>query len=81
MREKSPVCRVSNVKAPTLVALGVSDLRVPPSQGREWYHTLRSMGVPSKLLTYEKDDHAILGVQSEADHWVNCKKWFDRYLK
>jgi acylaminoacyl-peptidase len=80
MREKSPIYHVSNVKTPTLIALGLSDLRVPPSQGLEWYHTLRSMGVLTKLLVYEKDDHAIAGVQSEADHWVNIKQWFDTHL-
>jgi acylaminoacyl-peptidase len=80
MWEKSPVRYVENVKTPTLVALGLSDLRVPPSQGKEWYHTLRAKGVPTKLLVYEDDDHAIAGVASEADHWVNIKRWFDEHL-
>lgn len=76
----SPVRHVSQVKSPTLLALGLSDLRVPPSQGLEWYHSLRSMGVPVKLLTYPDDDHAIAGVVTEADHWVNVKRWFDEHL-
>lgn len=80
MRSKSPICNVDNVKAPTLVAIGLKDLRVPPSQGLEWYHTLRSKGVPSKLLVYDNDDHALAGVQTEADHWLNIKQWFDKYL-
>ena len=80
MWEKSPVRYVENVKTPTLVALGLSDLRVPPSQGKEWYHTLRAKGIPTKLLVYEDDDHAIAGVASEADHWVNIKRWFDEHL-
>jgi acylaminoacyl-peptidase len=80
MWEKSPVRYAENVKTPTLVALGLSDLRVPPSQGKEWYHTLRAKGVPSKLLVYGDDDHAIAGVVSEADHWVNIKRWFDEHL-
>jgi acylaminoacyl-peptidase len=81
MWEKSPVRHVEAVKTPTLVALGLKDLRVPPSQGLEWFHTLRSMGVPTKLLTYEGDDHALAGVATEADHWINIKRWFDQYLK
>jgi acylaminoacyl-peptidase len=80
MWDASPVRHMESVKAPTLVALGLSDLRVPPSQGLEWYHSLRSMGVPTSLLTYPDDDHAIGGVASEADHWINVKRWFDRYL-
>lgn len=81
MYECSPVRSIHAVKTPTLVALGLSDLRVPPSQGLEWYHSLRSKGVPTKLLVYDDDDHAIAGVLSEADHWINIKKWFDQYLK
>lgn len=73
MWQKSPVRYVHNVTAPTLVALGLKDLRVPPSQGLEWYHTLRARRVPTKLLTYEEDDHAIAGVEAEADHWVNVR--------
>lgn len=79
--EKSPVQFIANVRTPTLVALGLKDLRVPPSQGLEWYHSLRSMGIPTKLLTYENDDHAIDGVDSEADHWINIKHWFDTHLR
>jgi acylaminoacyl-peptidase len=77
----SPVRHIRAVKTPTLIALGLSDLRVPPSQGKEWYFSLRSKGIPTKLLTYDDDDHAIGGVASEADHWINIKQWFDNYLK
>jgi acylaminoacyl-peptidase len=80
MWSASPIQYIQNVKAPTLVTLGLLDLRVPPSQGLEWYYSLRSIGVPTSLLTYPDDDHAIGAVASEADHWVNIKRWFDRYL-
>jgi hypothetical protein len=36
MYEKSPVSRIDRVKAPTLIALGMADLRVPPSQGKSF---------------------------------------------
>jgi acylaminoacyl-peptidase len=80
MYAKSPIQFVHKVQAPTLVALGMSDLRVPPSQGLEWYHSLRSRGVPTKLLSYPEDDHAIAGVATGSDHWINIKRWFDEYL-
>ena len=78
---KSPIRHASRVKSPTLVALGMKDLRVPPSQGYEWYHSLRARGLPTKLLQYEDDDHAIAGPKAEADHWINIKRWFDLHLK
>ncbi|KAL7572065.1 hypothetical protein ACA910_001713 [Epithemia clementina (nom. ined.)] len=77
---KSPIRYVGNVKTPTLVALGLQDLRVPPSQGLEWYHSLRSSRTRTKLLMYEDNDHAIGGTSAEADVWVNIKRWFDEHL-
>jgi acylaminoacyl-peptidase len=80
MWEKSPIRHVHDVTCPTLVALGLADLRVPPSQGLEWFHTLRSNRVVTKLLLYDDDDHAIAGSHAESDHWVNIKRWFDTHL-
>ena len=80
MWEKSPIRYIQNVRAPTLVALGLKDLRVPPSQGLEWFYTLRARRVRTKLMMYDEDDHAIGGTQSEADHWINIKRWFDEHL-
>ncbi len=80
MWDSSPIRYSERVVAPTLIALGMADQRVPPSQGLEFYHTLRSNGVRTKLLVYDEDDHAIEGVKSEADLWINIKKWFDEHL-
>ena len=81
----SPIQYIQNVQTPTLIALGLKDLRVPPSQGMEWYYSLRGRSLPpsppTKLLLYENDDHAIDGVASEADHWIHIKQWFDQYLR
>jgi acylaminoacyl-peptidase len=80
MYETSPVSLVHRVKTPTLIALGMADLRVPPSQGLEWYHSLRSLGVPTKLLKYPNDCHSLNLVTTEIDHWLHIRKWFDKYL-
>jgi acylaminoacyl-peptidase len=80
MWEASPMAHIDNVVSPTLLAIGKSDKRVPPSQGIEYYHALRSKGVKTKLLLYDDDDHAIDKVQSEADHWINIKQWFDEHI-
>jgi len=80
MWEASPISHIKNVVSPTLIAIGKSDKRVPPSQGIEYYHALRSKGIKTKLLLYDNDDHAIDRVQSEADHWINILKWFQECL-
>lgn len=80
MWEASPIKHAMSVVTPTLMALGMEDKRVPSSQGREYYHVLRANGVTTKLLMYDKDDHAIDNVDSEGDLWINVKQWFDRHL-
>lgn len=80
MYERSPVSKVGDVTTPTLVALGMKDLRVPPSQGKEWYYSLRSRGVPVELLIYPEDNHALSLVCTESDHWLQIGKWFQKYF-
>lgn len=80
MWDRSPIAHIQNATAPTLIGLGMKDRRVPPSQGIEYYHALRAKKVPTKLLVYDDCDHAIDGVSSEADFWLNTKCWFDVHL-
>lgn len=80
MFDASPVAHLDNVSAPTLIAIGLADKRVPACQGIEYFHALRSKGLRTKLLVYEKCDHAIDLPACEADHWINIKKWFDEHL-
>jgi len=73
----SPIAHVSQVKTPTLVQISLEDRRVPPAQGREFYYALLRSGVPTKLLTYESNGHAIVKIESEGDAWINAALWFD----
>ena len=44
MYEKSPIAHVKKVKTPVMLNIGKVDLRVPPSQGHEYYHALKALG-------------------------------------
>eukprot|EP00930_Biecheleria_cincta_P031241 TRINITY_DN21699_c0_g2_i1.p1 TRINITY_DN21699_c0_g2~~TRINITY_DN21699_c0_g2_i1.p1 ORF type:complete len:745 (+),score=74.49 TRINITY_DN21699_c0_g2_i1:72-2306(+) len=80
MWAKSPMAHVSKVKAPTLVALGMKDRRVPPSQGMEYYHALRASGVVTRLLCYEQDSHPLDSASTDADLWINIAVWLNEHL-
>jgi acylaminoacyl-peptidase len=82
MWKASPVAHIPKIVAPTLVALGMADRRVPPSQGLEFYFALRSKNGSgaTKLLQYAENDHAIDKPTAESDHWINIKQWFDKHL-
>ena len=45
---RSPISHIDKVKTPTLLMIGNVDLRVPPSQGVEYYKALLARNVPAK---------------------------------
>ncbi|EME30448.1 acylaminoacyl-peptidase [Galdieria sulphuraria] len=80
MWKHSPVSHVTNCQAPTLLLLGGSDRRVPPSQGIEWHQILRSKNIPSKLLWYPDADHSISDSPANDDAWMHTLLWLDEHL-
>jgi dipeptidyl aminopeptidase/acylaminoacyl peptidase len=79
--KSSPITFIKNVKTPTLVLHGDRDSEVPTPQGYEFWHALKTLGVPTQLVVYENEGHAI----SQPAHLVDIQKrsveWFDKYLK
>src|SRR5690606_33830597 len=66
----SPMSLVKNVRTPTLLLLGTTDLRVPFEQGRQFYYALKKNKVPTKILSY-KSNHSILEPACQADRNIN----------
>eukprot|EP00741_Cyanophora_paradoxa_P005339 tig00000880_g5178.t1 len=51
-----------------------------PSQGLDYYHALRALGVEARLLTYPEDVHALARVEAESDGFVNGAYWILEHL-
>uniref|UniRef100_A0A663EUI9 Acylamino-acid-releasing enzyme n=2 Tax=Aquila chrysaetos chrysaetos TaxID=223781 RepID=A0A663EUI9_AQUCH len=81
MLRKSPMCYVDRVRAPVLLLLGEDDRRVPPKQGLEYYRALKARGVPTRLLWYPGNNHALAGVEAEADGFMNMALWLLKHLR
>ena len=77
---KSPIRYVDNVKTPVLILLGSVDLRVPASQGKEYYKALISRNKSARLVIYKDDNHPLSKPQTTADCIVNAILWFEKYL-
>ncbi|NWX16104.1 ACPH enzyme, partial [Aegotheles bennettii] len=69
------------VRAPVLLMLGEDDRRVPPKQGLEYYRALKARGVPTRLLWYPGNNHALAGVEAEADGFMNIVLWLLKHLQ
>ncbi|KAK5582321.1 hypothetical protein RB653_003904 [Dictyostelium firmibasis] len=80
MRKCSPSFHIEKVKIPSLLALGDSDLRVPPSQGLLYYRMLRERDVPTKCLMYPKTGHGLDSIDARLDQWINISLWLKKYL-
>ncbi|KAF9230863.1 hypothetical protein BU15DRAFT_56780, partial [Melanogaster broomeanus] len=56
--EASPIAHVDSVRTPVLVIIGEGDRRVPPTQGRNYFHALKGRGREVEMLTFPGEEHA-----------------------
>lgn len=79
MRRCSPILHAHKVKAPTLLQVGLKDLRVPPSQAKEFYHILKANGTPVKMNVYD-DNHPLSSVVVEMEDIVSTILWLEEHM-
>jgi dipeptidyl aminopeptidase/acylaminoacyl peptidase len=79
--KSSPIHFIKNVKTPTLVIVGERDAECPASQSYEFWHGLKTIGVPTQLIIYPGEGHLFLAPKHQADRMDQTVAWFDKYLK
>ena len=57
---QNPAAHIAGARTPTLVSHGAQDYRVPDAQGLAYYNTLKSLGVPARLVWFPDENHWIL---------------------
>ena len=77
----SPIRFIKNVKTPTLVIVGEHDAECPASQSYEFWHALKTLGVPTKLIIYPGEGHMFIEPKHQVDRLEQTMAWFDKYLK
>ncbi|MBI3347840.1 MAG: S9 family peptidase [Burkholderiales bacterium] len=70
---QSPHSFAHNFKTPTLVIHGQLDYRVPDAQGLAYYNTLKSLGVPARLVWFPDENHWILKPR-------NSRLWYGEFF-
>jgi dipeptidyl aminopeptidase/acylaminoacyl peptidase len=68
------------MKTPTLVMHGLLDYRVPDAQALAYYNTLKSKGVPSRLVFFPDENHWILKPQNSQLWYQEYFAWLSRYV-
>jgi dipeptidyl aminopeptidase/acylaminoacyl peptidase len=70
---QSPHSFAAAFSTPTLVIHGAMDYRVPDAQGLAYYNTLKSQGVPAKLVWFPDENHWVLKPR-------NSRLWYGEFF-
>ncbi len=76
----SPLTTIKAAKTPTLIYVGERDVECPPAQSVEFWHALKAVNVPTKLIIYEGAGHRLRKPEQIHDREDQTVAWFDRYL-
>ncbi len=55
----SPISLVGNIQTPTMVIVGMNDLRTPPSESKQLYHALKLRKIETVLVEIPEASHGI----------------------
>ena len=76
----SPISLVGNVQTPTMVMVGMNDLRTPPSEAKQLYHALKLRKIETVLVEIPGASHGIASRPSQLITKVaHTVAWFDQY--
>jgi acylaminoacyl-peptidase len=75
MWTRSPISHIENITAPIFLMIGKNDLRVPPSQGIQFYHTLKALGADVRMNVYD-DNHPLAKPNHDADVMIHAASFF-----
>jgi dipeptidyl aminopeptidase/acylaminoacyl peptidase len=76
----SAVYHIANVVTPTQVIHGANDLRVPFTQGQEFYRSLLRLGVPTEMIVYPRTPHGPREPKFVMDVSERILTWFNKHL-
>jgi dipeptidyl aminopeptidase/acylaminoacyl peptidase len=79
--KSSPINFIKKVKTPTLVLVGDSDGECPTPQSYEFWHALKTEGVETTLVVYEREGHHFAKPADDRDRIARTVAWFDAHLK
>jgi dipeptidyl aminopeptidase/acylaminoacyl peptidase len=77
--QHSPARYLDHCHTPVLVLHGEADVRVPISQGQEFYHGLRFMGKEAVMVTYPREPHIFTEREHQIDSLTRILAWYDAH--
>ncbi|MCA1577320.1 MAG: S9 family peptidase [Acidobacteria bacterium] len=79
-QKHSPIFNVKNVTTPTMIQHGEADVRVPISQGYEFYNALKVKGVPTRMLVLPRQPHGPNEPKMQLAAMNANLEWFEKHI-
>ena len=80
LRDLSPIHKVDQVVAPTIVLHGGNDTNVPVVEAEQVVESLEQRGVPVEYVLFEDEGHGFRKTENRITSDVAIVEWFHRYL-
>jgi dipeptidyl aminopeptidase/acylaminoacyl peptidase len=77
----APMTFIKNAKTPTLIVVGDRDGECPPPQSYEFWHALKTYGVPTQFVIYPNEGHEFADPAHSRDVIERAVAWFNQYLE
>ena len=81
LRRLSPIHKVDQVKAATIVLHGANDTNVPVVEAEQVVNNLKQRGVPVQYILFPDEGHGWRRVPNRIRSTVEITRWFTRYLQ
>ena len=75
----SAIYQIKNTTTPTQIIHGANDLRVPFTQGQEFYRALDRLGVDTEMVVYPRTPHGPREPKFLMDVSERILTWFEKY--
>jgi dipeptidyl aminopeptidase/acylaminoacyl peptidase len=76
----SAMFNIKGVSTPVLIQHGEADIRVPISQGYEFYNALKRQGVPTRMIVLPRQPHGPNEPKMQLAAMQSNLEWFEKYL-
>jgi dipeptidyl aminopeptidase/acylaminoacyl peptidase len=77
----SPITFIKNVHTPVFEYVGELDIECPAPQTQEFWHALKTLGVPTAIMIYPGEGHGLRDPKNAQDALDRTLAWFDKYLQ
>jgi dipeptidyl aminopeptidase/acylaminoacyl peptidase len=79
--KSSPINYIKNASTPTLIVVGDRDGECPAPQSFEFWHALKTLGVPTQFVVYPNEGHRFADPAHSRDVIDRTIAWFNEYLE